>query len=389
MFVHAWSTPTQWVARVAVLAVLVTGPLGYVSLNKTLNVDVDGRVSEVNFMGRTVADALAAADVLVTDGDIVYPTLESKLDNGDSITVRTAKDIEVEIDGRREILTTNAATVGDVLDEMGTRAFGAEVSASRGTQVGRDLLTIQTLKEITVSIDDNTMVTTTLQSTVRDLLLELDVVLEEGDVVSADLDAWLEDRQEITVSRAGSSADTITETLAFETIEREDPGLVKGEKVVLQKGRVGKAVTTYDISTLGGEEADRVVLARSVLVEPQDEIIGIGTLDVGDPSAKVLTPKEARALGKTMVAERGWDESQFACLDKLWTKESNWRVQAANSSSGAYGIPQAYPGTKMASVAADWRTNAKTQITWGLQYISGRYGTPCGAWDHSQRKNWY
>jgi uncharacterized protein YabE (DUF348 family) len=346
-------------------------------------------VSEVNFMGRTVADALAAADVLVTDGDIVYPTLESKLDNGDSITVRTAKDIEVEIDGRREILTTNAATVGDVLDEMGTRAFGAEVSASRGTQIGRDLLTIQTLKEITVSIDDNTMVTTTLQSTVRDLLLELDVVLEEGDAVSADLDALLEDGQEITVSRAGSSADTITETLAFETIEREDPGLVKGEKVVLQKGRVGKAVTTYDISTLGGEEADRVILARSVLVEPQDEIIGIGTLDVGDPSAKVLTPKEARALGKTMVAERGWDESQFACLDKLWTKESNWRVQAANSSSGAYGIPQAYPGTKMASVAADWRTNAKTQITWGLQYISGRYGTPCGAWDHSQRKNWY
>jgi hypothetical protein len=233
------------------------------------------------------------------------------------------------------------------------------------------------------------MVTTTLQSTVRDLLLELDVVLEEGDAVSADLDALLEDGQEITVSRAGSSADTITETLAFETIEREDPGLVKGEKVVLQKGRVGKAVTTYDISTLGGEEADRVILARSVLVEPQDEIIGIGTLDVGDPSAKVLTPKEARALGKTMVAERGWDESQFACLDKLWTKESNWRVQAANSSSGAYGIPQAYPGTKMASVAADWRTNAKTQITWGLQYISGRYGTPCGAWDHSQRKNWY
>jgi uncharacterized protein YabE (DUF348 family) len=127
--------------------VLVTGPLGYVSLNKTLNVDVDGRVSEVNFMGRTVADALAAADVLVTDGDIVYPTLESKLDNGDSITVRTAKDIEVEIDGRREILTTNAATVGDVLDEMGTRAFGAEVSASRGTQIGRDLLTIQTLRK--------------------------------------------------------------------------------------------------------------------------------------------------------------------------------------------------------------------------------------------------
>jgi hypothetical protein len=73
----------------------------------------------------------------------------------------------------------------------------------------------------------------------------------------------------------------------------------------------------------------------------------------------------------------------------LWNKESGWRVNAYNSGSGAYGIPQALPGSKMASAGADWQTNAATQIKWGLGYIKGRYGTPCGAWGHSQSVGWY
>ncbi|MDQ1690900.1 MAG: hypothetical protein QOD87_1008, partial [Pseudonocardiales bacterium] len=72
----------------------------------------------------------------------------------------------------------------------------------------------------------------------------------------------------------------------------------------------------------------------------------------------------------------------------LWTKESGWRTDAANP-SGAYGIPQALPGSKMSAAGADWQTSASTQITWGLGYIAGVYGTPCAAWAHSQATNWY
>ena len=86
-----------------------------------------------------------------------------------------------------------------------------------------------------------------------------------------------------------------------------------------------------------------------------------------------------------MVADRGWNDAQFGCLVKLWTKESNWRWNADNPTSSAYGIPQALPGSKMASAGADWRTNPVTQITWGLGYIAARYGTPCSAWAHSVR----
>jgi len=100
-------------------------------------------------------------------------------------------------------------------------------------------------------------------------------------------------------------------------------------------------------------------------------------------------PGSAQAIAYEMVTARGWGDDQFACLVALWKKESGWRVNAYNKGSGAYGIPQALPGSKMASAGSDWETNPATQIAWGLGYIKGRYSTPCGAWDHSQRKGWY
>ena len=96
-----------------------------------------------------------------------------------------------------------------------------------------------------------------------------------------------------------------------------------------------------------------------------------------------------RELGQILAAERGFAGDQWSCLDSLWQRESNWNPSAENPSSGAYGIPQSLPGSKMATVAADWRTNPATQITWGLDYIVDRYGTPCGAWAHSETNNWY
>ena len=107
------------------------------------------------------------------------------------------------------------------------------------------------------------------------------------------------------------------------------------------------------------------------------------------PSAAVPDPDSAQAIALQMVQARGWGQEQFNCLVALWNRESHWRVNAANTSSGAYGIPQALPGSKMASAGADWQTNPATQITWGLGYITGRYGTPCGAWAHSEAKHWY
>ncbi|WP_353829088.1 hypothetical protein [Agromyces sp. SYSU T0242] len=101
-------------------------------------------------------------------------------------------------------------------------------------------------------------------------------------------------------------------------------------------------------------------------------------------------PSGAQAIARDLMASMyGWGGDQFGCLVDLWNKESGWNVYAQNPYSGAYGIPQALPGSKMGSAGADWATNAATQITWGLGYIAGRYGTPCGAWSHSVSVGWY
>ena len=96
-----------------------------------------------------------------------------------------------------------------------------------------------------------------------------------------------------------------------------------------------------------------------------------------------------RKTGCALMIAKGFGIAEFPCLEKLWTKESGWNHKARNSSSGAYGIPQAYPGNKMSSVASDWQTNPATQITWGLNYVKGKYKTPCGAWTYFQNNGHY
>ncbi|MGX5695389.1 aggregation-promoting factor C-terminal-like domain-containing protein [Agromyces soli] len=109
-----------------------------------------------------------------------------------------------------------------------------------------------------------------------------------------------------------------------------------------------------------------------------------------EAQARANTPDGAKATARDLAASQyGWGESQFQCLSSLWQKESGWSYTAYNASSGATGIPQALPGSKMATAGDDWQTNAATQIAWGLDYIARAYGTPCSAWSHSQSMNWY
>ena len=96
-----------------------------------------------------------------------------------------------------------------------------------------------------------------------------------------------------------------------------------------------------------------------------------------------------RQIAMAMLPSYGWSSGEFSCLDSLWEEESGWNPYAANPSSGAYGIPQALPGSKMASAGTDWQRNAATQIRWGLGYIQATYGSPCGAWSHESSAGWY
>jgi hypothetical protein len=101
-------------------------------------------------------------------------------------------------------------------------------------------------------------------------------------------------------------------------------------------------------------------------------------------TAEASTVSQAQSYARSRVSYH-----QYRCLLPLWTRESSWRWNARNPSSGAYGIPQSYPASKMRSAGADWRTNYKTQIRWGVSYVNHRYGSPCNAWAFWQRHHWY
>ncbi|HEU4807879.1 MAG TPA: transglycosylase SLT domain-containing protein [Homoserinimonas sp.] len=140
---------------------------------------------------------------------------------------------------------------------------------------------------------------------------------------------------------------------------------------------------------VAGDHSTAVLREGYVITKPKPKPKPVVTVGRSAPAAGVPDPGTAKAIAYSMVTARGWGEGEYNCLVALWQKESGWNVYANNPSSGAYGIPQALPGSKMATAGADWATNPATQITWGLGYIQGRYGTPCGAWNASQAKGWY
>jgi resuscitation-promoting factor RpfB len=122
-------------------------------------------------------------------------------------------------------------------------------------------------------------------------------------------------------------------------------------------------------------------MSSKVVQAPRAKVVAVGTKEPTGPGG-------AQAIARSMLGDFGFGDDQFDCLVSMWNRESGWRTDAANP-SGAYGIPQAKPGSKMASAGPDWQNNATTQIKWGLSYIKSRYSTPCGAWSHSQSTGWY
>ncbi len=132
------------------------------------------------------------------------------------------------------------------------------------------------------------------------------------------------------------------------------------------------------------------VTAHNAQVAAQAAADAAAAQAAAEAAAQANTPDGAKATARSMAASSyGWGDDQFSCLESLWQKESSWNYQAYNADGGATGIPQALPGSKMASAGSDWETNASTQIAWGLGYIDAVYGSPCSAWSHSQSTNWY
>jgi hypothetical protein len=115
-----------------------------------------------------------------------------------------------------------------------------------------------------------------------------------------------------------------------------------------------------------------------------EETASRGDARAAFPVQATYSVAQVKAMAQQIVGS-----GQFSCFSNIVSRESGWNYTATNPSSGAYGLVQSNPGSKMASVASDWRTNPATQIKWGLNYMNSRYGSPCGAWQFWQSHNYY
>ncbi|MCH7230413.1 hypothetical protein L0U85_06020 [Glycomyces sp. L485] len=199
----------------------------------------------------------------------------------------------------------------------------------------------------------------------------------------------------VAVSSAATAGAAITQTDDHPTAEEQLASQIVTEAVEAdyQWRDVSTMETILPVKVQGTkdiEKSDATEIPEPEHEEPaEEETVSESSGSSVDIAADCSAFSGNKAIGCTMTLDAGWDLEQFGCLESLWDRESGWNETAYNAGSGAYGIPQSLPGDKMASHGDDWETNPATQIAWGLDYIEGRYGTPCGAWGHSESNGWY
>ena len=251
---------------------------------------------------------------------------------------------------------------------------------------------------VTVRINGkNTTVLGTDFTDVKSVLDEGDIVLDPDDTVSPSLDSKVSESTVITIERAGATVETSDSKIAFNEVRKETAALPKGTEKVEQEGVEGVMETTNLVTRAGDEIKSSNTIASWVKTAPVDKIVLVGT---GSTSAGGSS-SSGGSLGTTVPAgqiqqwahdyllSNGYSEADFTAASYIISHESGWNPQARNPSSGAFGLAQALPGSKMASAGADWATNYQTQFKWFLNYCNSRYGSISGAYAFWVSHRWY
>ena len=289
----------------------------------------DGDYLTVKTAANTVREVLESAEIAVNDSDLVEPALDSEI-NSD--------DYNVNIYRARPAL---------VIDGM-NRRYVMTASYDPKTIVREAGLTVYDGDQITTEVNQN--------------------FLEAGAVST------------YRVERNGGRTLTIEESLPYPTETHYDYNLAKGERQLEQAGEDGRRLCVYEVKFEDNIEVSRELISEEVVVEPVPEIVTVG--------AKIsVPPAQETCLG--WLREVGVPEEDLEAALYIIYHESSCRVDAENPSSGAYGIPQALPGNKMASAGDDWRTNPLTQLRWMDDYVRRRYGSWQGALEFKKTKGWY
>ena len=355
-------------AGVVVLAIAATG-VGYAALGKTVTLSVDGKTTQVHTFGDKVSDVLAAKHLTVGKHDAIAPGVDSTISDGQTVSVRYGRPLEVKVDGRSSRYWVTARNVSSALGQLGLHFGAADLTASRGSTIGRSgmslgVITPKTLRVKIAGAKKHKRTVTALK--VRDALKRLGVKVDGNDVVKPGLNTAVHDGDQITYTRVTIRRHRVTEPIAHGTIKKPDSGLYKNQTKTVRSGRDGSRKVLYRVRLENGHRTSRKALRVTTLSQPVSAIVRYGTKE-----RPVAAPTSNYAGGSS-----AWDRIA-AC-----ESGGNW---AANTGNGYYGGLQFNLGTWHAyggSGRPDQNSRgAQIAVAERVRAASGGYGAwpVCGA----------
>ncbi|WP_346621699.1 ubiquitin-like domain-containing protein [Blastococcus montanus] len=262
-----------------VLLGLVGGTLAFFVAQKSLTLTVDGQTRDIGTYAGTVGEVLEDEGLTLAAHDVVLPSADQAVSDGDTVVLNRARPLELTVDGVSREVHVTALSVEEALDQLGFRADGLVLSASRSDRLplAGMQLTITTPKEIVLVADGDERVVTTTAATAGDLLAEQGIALGATDRTSLRLTQGLLNRMRLQVYRVQVSEVTETTPVAHGRVETKDAEAFTGDETVTRPGVDGEKTTTYRVTVEDGRELGREELSTAVTREPVDELVTVGT----------------------------------------------------------------------------------------------------------------
>ena len=377
-----FSRPLRHAAQGAAALVVVAGSVGVAHYDKAVEVSVDGQPTSVHVMGSTVADVLDKQDIAVGPHDVVVPTLGSAVSDGDHISVRYGRKLTVTVDGQTKEYWTTATTVDTALKDLGIRADGAVLSASRSQSLGRSGLTlaVTTPKKVTVVADGKTRTVTSTSSTVFGVLAELGVTKKVNDVVSPAMPTALDNGMKVVVKRVVTKNVRTSRAIGYATKYQKDSSLYKGKSRVAKAGTKGTRVVVQRKTWVDGKLTKTTTVSSKVTKKPVAAVVKVGT-----KSRPVAVKKKATTSSSSSSSNRssgsssgaGLNLARSAMWDRIAQCESggNWSI---NTGNGYYGGLQFDRGSWLANGGADFASRADLASRAEQITVANRYYAKAG-----------
>ena len=421
------------IACIAATSIALAGSFAFTA-RKSVALNINGQTTQVTTYAMTATRLLEEQGVDIKTHDIVTTSSGDQLANHAVVTVQSAYQTTINIDGTAVPFWTVATSADQLLgffEENQNNAAKITVDIKNVYNQLTGGLVINQSGPVTVIADGKSSVAPNGKLPAASILDSKGIVLNKEDRVSVEKDS---DETILRVRRVTHGEETRTSVIPFSTQTIIDPNLAEGQADVRQQGVNGEKTQVYDVTYVDGVAESETLKSETVTSMAIDQIIAVGAAksdtdkgsdkksdsadngkadsgsnnqhessnnnsgSSGSDSGTTPTPSgrlwhatvaQAQAYAAGAAAQRGWTGNDWDCLVKLWNRESRWLWYAENASSGAYGIPQSLPADKMAAFGANYRDDAAVQIDWGLWYIAQAYGSPSKAWQNSEQVGWY